>query len=91
MSKPPKFGHLREKIEATENKAVAEPRGAAAPRTAGRGPGREGRKAISGYYPPELSFAVHTTARRNGMTLQEALGEALNDWLRKMGESPVGL
>jgi hypothetical protein len=53
-------------------------------------PSRQGKKAMTGYFSPELSFAMHTTARRHGLSLQDAMGEALNDWLRKMGESPVG-
>lgn len=53
-------------------------------------PSRQGKKAMTGYFSPELSFAMHMTARKNGMSLQDAMGEAFNDWLRKMGESPVG-
>jgi hypothetical protein len=37
-----------------------------------------------------MSFAMHMTARKNSMSLQDAMAEAFNDWLRKMGESPVG-
>lgn len=53
-------------------------------------PSRQGKKAMTGYFSPELSFAMHVTSRKHGMTLQDAMGEAFNDWLRKMGESPVG-
>lgn len=53
-------------------------------------PSRQGKKAITGYFDPDMSFAMHTTARRHGMNLQSAMAEAFNDWLRKMGESPVG-
>lgn len=53
-------------------------------------PSRQGKKAMTGYFSPEMSFAMHMTARKNGMSLQDAMGEAFNDWLRKMGESPVG-
>ena len=51
---------------------------------------RQGKKAMTGYFSPEMSFAMHMTARKNGMSLQDAMAEAFNDWLRKMGESPVG-
>ena len=83
--------------------ASAEPEGRAAPRQApstgaGTGssssspiaPSRQGKKAMTGYFSPEMSFAMHMTARKNGMSLQDAMAEAFNDWLRKMGESPVG-
>lgn len=51
---------------------------------------RVGRKAISGYFAPELSLALHHCARKNSLTLQDLMGEAFNDVLRKYGESPVG-
>ena len=53
-------------------------------------PSRQGKKAMTGYFSPEMSFAMHMTSRKNGMSLQDAMAEAFNDWLRKMGESPVG-
>lgn len=51
---------------------------------------RVGRKAISGYFSPELSLALHTCARRNGLNLQDLMAEAFDDVLRKYGESPIG-
>ena len=53
-------------------------------------PSRQGKKAMTGYFSPEMSFAMHMTSRKNGMSLQDAMAEAFNGWLRKMGESPVG-
>lgn len=53
-------------------------------------PNRKGKKAIAGFFSPEMSFALHMVARKNGMSLQDAMADAFNDWLRKMGESPVG-
>ena len=53
-------------------------------------PNRVGRKAISGYFSPELSFALHHCARKHGLSLQALMGEAFGDVLRKYGESPVG-
>ena len=88
--------------EAAPVPATAEPEGrAAAPiaRSSGTGtgsssspvaPSRQGKKAMTGYFSPEMSFAMHMTARKHGMSLQDAMAEAFNDWLRKMGESPVG-
>lgn len=75
---------------------VAEPEGRAAPPIAagtGSSPvalSRQGKKAMTGYFSPDMSFAMHMTARKHGMSLQDAMAEAFNDWLRKMGESPVG-
>lgn len=53
-------------------------------------PSRVGRKAISGYFSPEMSLAMHTCARRHGLSLQDLMAEAFNDVLRKYGESPIG-
>lgn len=53
-------------------------------------PSRIGRKAISGYFSPELSLALHHCARKHDLTLQALMAEAFNDVLRKYGESPVG-
>ncbi|MDG6095254.1 MULTISPECIES: ribbon-helix-helix domain-containing protein [Acetobacteraceae] len=64
------------KVAATDSKPVA--------------PSRQGKKAMTGYFSPEMSFAMHMTARKHGMSLQDAMADAFNDWLRKMGESPVG-
>ena len=56
----------------------------------GTPPSRVGRKAISGYFSPEMSLALHMCARRNGNSLQALMAEAFDDVLRKYGESPVG-
>ena len=53
-------------------------------------PSRIGRKAISGYFSPELSLAMHTCARRHGLSLQDLMAEAFDDVLRKYSESPIG-
>lgn len=53
-------------------------------------PSRRGRKAISGYFTPEMSLAMHTCARKHDMSLQALMAEAFNDVLRKYGESPIG-
>lgn len=65
----------------------------ATPPAAGRGAtqdNRIGRKAIAGYFTPAMSIAMRTTATRRGITLQQAMSEAFNLWLRENGESPIG-
>jgi hypothetical protein len=56
----------------------------------GTAPSRVGRKAISGYFSPELSMALHHCARKHDLSLQALMAEAFNDILRKYGESPIG-
>jgi len=53
-------------------------------------PSRVGRKQISGFFTPEMSFAMNVCARRNALSLQQLMAEAFNDVLRKYGESPIG-
>lgn len=82
-----RFAKLADKSkEATEARAiVGEVINSSAPP-----PSRVGRKAISGYFSPEMSLALHTCARRNGIKLQALMAEAFDDVLRKYGESPIG-
>ena len=58
--------------------------------TPGRTPARIGKKAVSGYFTPELSQAVHMLAVEQNTSLQALLGEALDDLLRKYGKHPFG-
>ena len=51
---------------------------------------RVGRKAISAYFSPEMSLAMHVCARKHGRSLQALMTEAFDDVLRKYGESPIG-
>ena len=103
MSRKGSLLALRDR-DAAPTPATAEPEGrAAAPiaRSTGVGtgsssssspvaPSRQGKKAMTGYFSPEMSFAMHMTVRNHGMSLHDAMAEAFYDWLRKMGESPVG-
>lgn len=56
----------------------------------GRTPARIGKKAVSGYFSPELSQALHILAVEQHTSLQALLGEALDDVLRKYGKHPFG-
>jgi hypothetical protein len=86
---------LRDRDPAPAVQAEIQPKPITAPAPANSfssvlAPSRQGKKAMTGYFTPEMSFAMHMTARKNGMSLQDSMAEAFNDWLRKMGESPVG-
>lgn len=94
MSRKGSLLSLRDRDPAPSSVA-SEPEGKKAAQISGTttgqiAPSRQGKKAMTGYFSPEMSFAMHMTARKNGMSLQDAMAEAFNDWLRKMGESPVG-
>lgn len=96
MSRKPSFANLKSAATPAPTAASA-PRPAAA-RAEGKGSdapltrpvSREGRKQIAGFFTPEMSFAMHMLARRQGRSLQALMAEAFNDVLRKHGESPIG-
>lgn len=87
MSRKPSFANLRDR-----QPPVPASQASTAPITSStRGPAsREGRKQIAGFFTPEMSFAMHMLARRQGRSLQALMAEAFNDVLRKHGESPIG-
>ena len=84
MSRTPSFANLRARTP--DPVATPTPASEPEPRTSSR----EGRKQIAGFFTPDMSFAMHTLARRQGRSLQSLMAEAFNDVLRKHGESPVG-
>lgn len=84
MSRKPSFTNLRTH---TPTPATSDPKPEVAPT---RAQSREGRKQIAGFFTPEMSFAMHMLARRQGRSLQALMAEAFNDVLRKHGETPVG-
>jgi hypothetical protein len=97
MSRKPSFANLRDRTPPVPATPASTPV-AAAPNGAGEGArgtparavSREGRKQIAGFFSPEMSFAMHMLARRQGRNLQALMAEAFNDVLRKHGESPIG-
>lgn len=42
---------------------------------------RRGKKAISGYFSPDVSRALHMVALERDMSLQALMGEAFDDLL----------
>jgi len=49
-----------------------------------------GKKAVSGYFSPAMSHALHILALDQRSSLQALMGEALDDLLRKYGKHPFG-
>lgn len=76
-------------IRTDRSKAAQQP-APATPVASGKTPARIGKKAVSGYFTPELSRAVHLLALEQNTSLQALLGEALDDLLRKYGKHPFG-
>jgi hypothetical protein len=57
---------------------------------AGLGRGSVGKRALVGYFSPELSRTLNMMATERDTTLQAILGEAVDLWLRENGEHPFG-
>ncbi len=51
---------------------------------------RVGKKAISGYFSPDLSRALHILALERDTSLQALMGEAFDDLMRKYAKHPFG-
>jgi len=63
---------------------------AEAPRRSTRAKARENKRAVVGYYSPELQRTLNIMATERDTTLQAILGEAIDLWLREQGKHPFG-
>lgn len=63
---------------------------AVAAKPAPRAAARQGKKAVSGYFSPEVSRALNMLAIENGTTLQALMGEAIDLLMRQHGKHPFG-
>ena len=59
-------------------------------RLAAKPAGRQGKKAISGYFSPDVSKGLHLLALEQESNLQALMGEAFDDLMRKYGKHPFG-
>ena len=55
-----------------------------------RAKARVGKRALVGYFSPELSRTLNVIAKERDTTLQAILGEAIDLWLRENGKHPFG-
>ena len=55
-----------------------------------RAKARVGKRALAGYFSPELVRAVNIEATQRDTTVQAVLGEALDLWFRENGKHPFG-
>ncbi|WP_293681701.1 ribbon-helix-helix domain-containing protein [uncultured Phenylobacterium sp.] len=76
------------RTERVKPEVASNPPGVAA--VPGRTPARIGKKAVGGYYSPQLSQALNMLALEQNTSLQALLGEAIDDLMRKYGKHPFG-
>lgn len=55
-----------------------------------RAKARMGKRAVGGYFSPELARTLNVMATERDTTLQAILGEAIDLWLRENGRHPFG-
>jgi hypothetical protein len=55
-----------------------------------RAQARQGKKAVSAYFSPEVSRGLNVLAAEQGTTLQALLGEAIDLLMRHHGKHPFG-
>lgn len=58
--------------------------------TSTRAKARIGKRAVVGYFSPELARTLNGLANDRDTTLQAILGEAIDLWLRENGKHPFG-
>ena len=58
--------------------------------TTSRAAARQGKKAVSAYFSPEVSRGLNVLAAENATTLQALLGEAIDLLMRQYGKHPFG-
>lgn len=78
------------KSERAKPATASEPLEAAAAPPPAKAPARIGKKAISGYFSPEVSRGLHMLGLEQGLSLQALMGEAFDDLMRKYGKHPFG-
>ena len=85
-----KFGAMRqqraERANVEPSASVPPIEGAAPVRSAAR----QGKKAVSAYFSPEVSRGLNVLAAENGTTLQALMGEAIDLLMRQYGKHPFG-
>ncbi len=84
-----KFGAMKQQRAEKAGAAGDSPDPAAAI-PASRAATRQGKKAVSAYFSPEVSRGLNVLAAEQGTTLQALLGEAIDLLMRHHGKHPFG-
>lgn len=81
-----RFAAMKAEREVREPVGQSDDRGSGG----GKSPARIGKKAVSGYFSPEVSRGLHILALELETSLQALMGEAFDDLMRKYGKHPFG-
>ena len=83
-----KFGAMKQQRAEKAGAIGDSPDPTTAPAT--RAQTRQGKKAVSAYFSPEVSRGLNMLAAEQGTTLQALLGEAIDLLMRQHGKHPFG-
>ena len=86
-----KFGAMKQqRAERARVADTSRPGPAAESEAPARPTARQGKKAVSAYFSPEVSRGLNVLAAENETTLQALLGEAIDLLMRQYGKHPFG-
>ena len=74
----------QEQAAATANTAVAE-----GTQNGSVSPSRRGKKQIGGHFDPEVSRQLKILAAKEDTTIEQILGDALNEYFERRGIPPI--
>ena len=83
-----RFSSIR--TEKAQRAPAEPPAGAEVATPPGPAPHRVGKKAVSGYFSPDVSRGLHMLALELNTNLQALMGEAFDDLMRKYNKHPFG-
>ena len=81
---------LKAERQPPPKEAVEEPTPTIVSVASTRAKARVGKRAVGGYFSPELARTLNVMATERDTTLQAILGEAIDLWLREQGKHPFG-
>ncbi len=84
-----KFGAMKQQRVEKASAAAESGDPAESPPTP-RATNRQGKKAVSAYFSPDVSRGLNMLAAEQGTTLQALLGEAIDLLMRQHGKHPFG-
>lgn len=85
-----KFGAMRQQRAERAKVEPSAPASADEGTAPARSTARQGKKAVSAYFSPEVSRGLNVLAAENGTTLQALMGEAIDLLMRQYGKHPFG-
>ena len=73
----------------TPQKASVEPEPVEKKKSTKVAPSRVGKRNISGYFPADVHKQLRIIAAEEDLTIEEALGDALNVYFERKGKPPI--